>query len=203
MEDVRYVSKVRFIGTANYINKIPDPVRSRFFILDFNPATKEEELGLMKDQAKRIAFLLKSLNIEFENDALKEFIKRNFPDMRAMINKIQNWQTSGKNKITLNEIKDLNYSFNDLFELLTIKDTNPIQNYKYIVKNCSNKVDEVLMSLHSDFPLWISENKPDMINKIPMVLVLVGKWQADKHACIDPIVALTGCFFEIHMHMKS
>jgi DNA polymerase III delta prime subunit len=203
MEDVRYVSKVRFIGTANYINKIPDPVRSRFFILDFNPATKEEEIGLMKDQAKRIAFLLKSLNIEFENDALKEFIKRNFPDMRAMINKIQNWQTSGKNKITLNEIKDLNYSFNDLFELLTIKDTNPIQNYKYIVKNCSNKVDDVLMSLHSDFPLWISENKPDMINKIPMVLVLVGKWQADKHACIDPIVALTGCFFEIHMHMKS
>ena len=203
MEDVRYVSKVRFIGTANYINKIPDPVRSRFFILDFNPATKEEEIGLMKDQAKRIAFLLKSLNIEFENDALKEFIKRNFPDMRAMINKIQNWQTSGKNKITLNEIKDLNYSFNDLFELLTIKDTNPIQNYKYIVKNCSNKVDDVLMSLHSDFPLWFSENKPDMINKIPMVLVLVGKWQADKHACIDPIVALTGCFFEIHMHMKS
>jgi DNA polymerase III delta prime subunit len=203
MEDVRYVSKVRFIGTANYINKIPDPVRSRFFILDFNPATKEEEIGLMKDQAKRIAFLLKSLNIEFVNDALKEFIKRNFPDMRAMINKIQNWQTSGKNKITLNEIKDLNYSFNDLFELLTIKDTNPIQNYKYIVKNCSNKVDDVLMSLHSDFPLWISENKPDMINKIPMVLVLVGKWQADKHACIDPIVALTGCFFEIHMHMKS
>ena len=123
--------------------------------------------------------------------------------MRAMINKIQNWQTSGKNKITLNEIKDLNYSFNDLFELLTIKDTNPIQNYKYIVKNCSNKVDDVLMSLHSYFPLWISENKPDMINKIPMVLVLVGKWQADKHACIDPIVALTGCFFEIHMHMKS
>jgi hypothetical protein len=120
-----------------------------------------------------------------------------------MINKIQNWQISGRNKITINEIKELNYSFNDLFELLTTKDTDPVENYKYIVKNCSNKVDDVLMSLHSDFPLWISENKPDLINKIPMSLVLIGKWQADKHACIDPIVALTGCLFEIQMHMKS
>ncbi len=203
MEDQRYISKVRFIGTANYINKIPDPVRSRFFILDFNPTNKEEELGLMKDQAKRIAHLLKSLNIEFENDAIKELIKRNFPDMRAMINKIQNWHTSGRNKITLNEIKELNYSFNSLFELLTKKDTDPVENYKYIVKNCSNKVDDVLMSLHNDFPLWISENKPELINKIPMSLVLIGKWQADKQQCIDPIVALTGCFFEIQMHMKS
>jgi hypothetical protein len=32
---------------------------------------------------------------------------------------------------------------------------------------------------------------------------LIGKWQADKHQCIDPIVALNGCFFEIQMLMKS
>ncbi len=203
MEDERYVSKVRFIGTANYVNKIPDPIRSRFFVLDFNPANKEEELALMKDQAKRIAFLFKTLNIDFEKDALIEFVKRNFPDMRAMINKIQNWNISGKDKITMNEIKELNYSFNDLFELITKKDSDPVENYKYVVKNCSNKVDDVLMSLHNDFPLWISENKPDLINKIPMSLVLIGKWQADKHQCIDPIVALNGCFFEIQMLMKS
>lgn len=203
MEDERYVSKVRFIGTANYVNKIPDPIRSRFFMLDFNPTNKEEELALMKDQAKRIAFLLKTLGIEFEKEALLEFVKRNFPDMRAMINKIQNWHISDRKKITINEIKELNYSFNDLYELITKKDTDPVENYKYIVKNCSNKVDDVLMSLHNDFPLWISENKPELINKIPMSLVLIGKWQADKQQCIDPIVALSGCFFEIQMHMKT
>ena len=203
MEDERYISKVRFIGTANYINKIPDPIRSRFFVLDFNPANKEEEIDMKKDQARRITQVLKSLQIEYEGDALKEFIKRNFPDMRAMLNKIQSWHISGRTKITLKDIKELNYSFNDLFELLTRKETDPIENYKYIVKNCHNKVDEVLMSLHNDFPNWISENKPDLVNKIPMALVLIGKWQADKAQCIDPIVALTGCFFEVQMHMKS
>jgi DNA polymerase III delta prime subunit len=203
MEDQRYVARVRFIGTANYINKIPDPVRSRFFVLDFNPVNREEELLLMKDQAKRISTLLKSLNIEYDMDALKEFVRRNFPDMRAMINKIQSWHISGRDKITIKEIKELNYSFHDLFELMTKKETDPVDNYKYIVKHCSNKVDEVLMSLHNDFPLWISENKPDLINKIPMSLVYIGKWQSDKNQCIDPIVALTGCFFEIQMHMKS
>lgn len=203
MEDQRYVAKVRFIGTANYINKIPDPVRSRFFVLDFNPVNRDEELVLMKDQAKRISTLLKSLGIDYDVDALKEFVRRNFPDMRAMINKIQSWHISGRNKITIQEIKELNYSFHDLFELMTKKETDPVDNYKYIVKNCSNKVDEVLMSLHNDFPLWISENKPELINKIPMSLIYIGKWQSDKNQCIDPIVALTGCFFEIQLHMKS
>ena len=203
MEDERYISKVRFIGTANYINKIPDPIRSRFFILDFNPANKEEEMEMKKEQARKITQVLKSLQIEYELDALKEFIKRNFPDMRAMLNKIQNWHISGRTKIILKDIKELNYSFNDLFELLTKKETEPVENYKYIVKNCHNKVDEVLMSLHNDFPHWISENKVDLINKIPMALVLIGKWQANRVQCIDPIVALTGCFFEVQMHMKS
>ena len=203
MEDQRYIAKVRFIGTANYTNKIPDPVRSRFFVLDFNPANREEELLMKKDQAKRIATLLKSLGIEFEKDALKEFIRRNFPDMRAMINKIQSWHISGRKKITIQEIKELNYSFHDLFELLTKKETDPVENYKYIVKNCSTKVDEVFMSLHNDFPLWISENKPDFINKIPMSLVYIGRWQSDRQQCIDSIVALTGCFFEIQTYMKS
>lgn len=203
MEDERYISKVRFIGTANYINKIPDPIRSRFFVLDFNPVNKEEELELKREQARRIAHVLKNLDLEYESEALKEFIKRNFPDMRAMINKIQNWHISGRKKITIKDIKELNYSFNDLFELITKKETDPIENYKYVVKNCYNKVDEVLMSLHNDFPHWIQENKPDLINKIPMAIVIIGRWQADKPQCIDPIVALTGCFFDIQMHMKS
>lgn len=203
MEDERYVSRVRFIATANYVNKIPDPVRSRFTPIDFNPVNKEEELELKREQARRIVSILKGLKIDFESDAIKEFIKRNYPDMRAMINKIQTWSISGNTKITLQDIKQLNYSFHDLFMLLIDQNSNPIDNYKFVVKNCATKVDDVFMSLHNDFPLWISENHHGLINKIPMCLVIIGKWQADRVHCIDPLVALSGCFFELQMHLKS
>ncbi len=202
MEDEKYVSRVRFIGTANYVNKIPDPVRSRFTQIDFNPANKEEEVELKREQAKRISSLLKGLKIEFNAEALKEFIKRNYPDMRSMLNKIQTWSIAGNTKITIEDIKQLNYSFNDLFELIVDAKSNPVNNYKFIVKNCANKVDDVFMSLHNDFPLWISEHKLELINKIPMSLVIIGKWQADRVNCIDPIVALSGCFFELQMNMN-
>lgn len=203
MEDERYVSRVRFIGTANYTNKIPEPVRSRFMVVDFNPVNKEEELEVKKEQIRKIASILNGLKITYDIDALKEFIKRNFPDMRSMLNKIQSWEISGNKKITVNDIRDLNYSFKDLFEMLVDKNADPISNYKYIVKNCTTKVDDVLMSLHNDFPLWISEIHKELIPKIPMCLVIIGKWQADRTSCIDPVVALSGCFFEIQMHMKG
>ena len=60
-------------------------------------AAIREEMEMKKEQARKITQVLKSLQIEYELDALKEFIKRNFPDMRAMLNKIQNYSFASKN----------------------------------------------------------------------------------------------------------
>ena len=62
------------------------------------------------------------IKIEIEEDALNEFIKRNFPDMRKIYNKIQYWKDLGIKHIKIGDIKKLNWSFSELFELIVTED---------------------------------------------------------------------------------
>ena len=39
----KFADTARFIGTCNYINKVPDPVQSRFTCISFDFLSKEEE----------------------------------------------------------------------------------------------------------------------------------------------------------------
>ena len=97
----KYAHLARFVGTCNFINKIPDPVQSRFEGVSFDFATKDEEREVFNLVARRTMTIMKKAGIAIEKDALVEFVKRNFPDMRKILNKIQSWYIMG--------IKQLSY----------------------------------------------------------------------------------------------
>jgi len=198
----QFSATARFVGTCNYINKVPDHIQSRFEVISFDPVNREEEDWLYNIQVKRLKVLIGKLEIDMSDEALKEFVKRNFPDMRKMYNRIQGWHIKGIKKIEVSDIKSLNWSFVELFQLIAGA-SDPINNYKEILTNYSDKVDDVLQSLGTEFIEWLRENNPDKIKKIPEIIILVAKYQAQRTQVIDQVVNLLALVFEIQQSLNK
>jgi replication factor C small subunit len=198
----QFSATTRFVGTCNYINKVPDHIQSRFEVISFDPVNREEEDWLYNIQVKRLKVLIGKLDIEMSDEALMEFVKRNFPDMRKMYNRIQGWHIKGIKSIDISDIKSLNWSFVELFELIAGQ-PDPINNYKEILSGYSDKVDDVLQSLGTEFIEWIRENRPEKVKKIPEMIILVSKYQAQRTQVIDQVVNLLALVFEIQQSLNK
>lgn len=192
----------RFIGTCNFINKIPEPVQDRFALISFNPVSKEEEKELLVKYIKRTIGLMKALEIEISQEAAIEFVKRNFPSMRSIVSKIQSFYDKGIKKIELEDIKVLNYSFNDIFNLI-LTNTDPYANYVLLMGQYVSKVDDVLASLGTEFPEYIREYYSDKIDKIPHIIIEVANYQSQRVHVIDPAISMVACVMKLQIIMNS
>lgn len=198
----KFASTARFIGTCNYINKVPDPVQSRFTCINFDTISKEEEREVMVEFAKRAYAIFGKSGITISKEGLSEFVKRNFPDMRSIVNKIQTFAVQGVTQIEAEDVKKLNYSFRDIFELVT-KQADAYENYKFLMTNYSSKVDDVLSSLGAELPDYIRDNHPTKIAKIPQILIVVANHQAQRVHVIDPCVTMLSAVFNCQMILNS
>ena len=103
----QFASNSRFIATCNYVNKIPDPILSRFEVINFD-FDKSEETELVKKYIKRVYDICGKEEMTIEKPALVEFVKRNFPDLRSTLNKLQGYKTQGTQNITIDDVKKFN-----------------------------------------------------------------------------------------------
>jgi DNA polymerase III delta prime subunit len=198
----KFADTARFIGTCNYINKVPDPVQSRFTCINFDFLSKEEEKEVMVEFIKRSWAIFKAAGIEIEKDAIVEFVKRNFPDMRSIVNKIQTFYVQGVKKINPEDVKKLNYSFRDIFEI-ACKTGDAQENYKFLMTNYGSKVDDVLHSLGNDLPEYIRDNHSTKVAKVPQILIKVAHYQSQRIHVIDPCISMVACVFELQMILNS
>ena len=198
----KFAATARFIGTCNYINKVPDPIQSRFACINFDFVSKEEEKEVMKEFAKRSYLIFQKSGIKITAEALGEFIKRNFPDMRQIINKIQTFVIQGVTEISADDVKKLNYSFRDIFDIVA-KTADAHENYKFLMTNYSSKVDDVLASLASELPDFIKDNHPQKVGKIPQIIITVANHQAQRVHVIDPCVTMLSAVFNCQMIFNS
>ena len=60
----KYAKGTRFVATCNYINKIPDAIKSRFETYEFDPISKEEELEIKEQWKERVGRILNAISIE-------------------------------------------------------------------------------------------------------------------------------------------
>ena len=81
----------RFILTCNYLSRIIEPIQSR--------CTPVQLSTTIDDVIKLCIMILKKEGISFKRDSLKQFIKNviksKFPDIRAIINLLEQWVVSG------------------------------------------------------------------------------------------------------------
>jgi replication factor C small subunit len=192
----KFAKNTRFVATCNWINKLPDPIKSRFEIFIFDPVNKEEEIDLRDQWRDRIKLILSKMDITIDDPALNSFVKRYYPDMRSALNCIQRWQIQGTASITEDKVSESSWDYEELYELLFQK-LDPIKSYQTIVGQYSNSVAEVMESLGREFIDWIQEKKSEKSQIIPAVLILVAQHQAQRNQVIDPVVSLLSLFYSI------
>jgi DNA polymerase III delta prime subunit len=121
-----FSSTCRFILTCNYLHKIIPPIQSRCMLINLVPP--------IEDIVMRIKFILQQeqVNIPAEQKPLLlEHIKNHVPDVRRIINDIQQFSITGSLQINQNSAQQF---AKKIFEKLKIKN-NEVQIRKEIIEN--------------------------------------------------------------------
>jgi DNA polymerase III delta prime subunit len=138
-----YSSTTRFILTANYINRVIEPIQSRCLLFNIIPKLDQTVL--------RCVDILKKENIKMESEKdFVEFVKNNFPDIRRIINDLQKFSITGTLKIKqYNEVKG--YAKRILEDLLNKKNVTDIR--KFIINEERNFASDYQTLLKELFDL--------------------------------------------------
>lgn len=196
-----HASNTRFVACCNYIEKIPDPIKSRFQAIDFN-FTSDEMIEIKKGLFKRIIEICRKEGINITKEAALKLVQTYYPDFRSIINHLQRYKLEGKTELDVTDIKDAASEYSELYDMVIMGD-NPVENYKFVMKNYSNCVDEAIAALGYPFVEYILKAKPNLMGKIPIVTILNAKYQQNLKNCIDPVVVLLANIFELQEEMQK
>lgn len=135
-----YSQTTRFILTCNYVEKIIKPLISRCQVFDIEPPTP-------KDVAIHIKNILDKEQINYELQDLKVVLDNFYPDVRKIINYVQQNSTSGTLKIVKNQSASFDLK-NKIVELLKSAKTNAnaFNDIRQLVNDAGTKVFEELYS---------------------------------------------------------
>lgn len=195
----KYADSVRFILNCNYIQKIPEPIQSRFNCIHMCPINKDEEDYLFNEYVKRVLLILnhKSIGINSNEETVKEFVKIDFPDFRSILNKIQSLYIQGKKELTLDSIAS-SYDFSSLFDLIIGK-PDAWENYKTIVSEYSNRVDEALIEIGKKFPEYLRMKDSSKIGKLPLILITIAEHQHQANFVPDKMITMLSLIYKIQI----
>ena len=191
----------RFIGTCNYVEKIPDPIQSRFLMIDFN-FTSDEMKEMMRGQLLRVKEICKNEGLIISNEAIAKLVKTYFPDFRGIVKKLQRFHLEGKTNVEESDIKEFSKEYEELYNMIITGD-NPVENYTYVMKNYTNCVDEAIASLGHPFLEFIKKSRPNLFGKIPIIAIKSAEYQLKFKNCIDPVDTLLGYIFDLQMELQK
>ena len=170
MED--YSDHVRFIGTCNYANKIIPALKSRMTHYEFKAPAFE-------DTAVLVANMLVNEGIDFEVELLEKYIAVSYPDIRALINDLQENSDNGKltepQTVTGNDYK---------FKILDLLVAGKLADVRKLV--CENVGREDYEDVFRFFYENIHKAKDFDKSKVDSAIVLIAEYLY-RHALVaDP-----------------
>ena len=180
-----YSQTTRFILTCNYVEKIIKPLISRCQVFNIEPPTQ-------KDVAIHIKNILDKEGIGFELTDLKTVLEDFYPDVRKIINFIQQNSTSGKLKI----VKTQSASFdlkNKIIELIKGSKTNSkaFNDIRQLVNDAGTKVFE---ELYSELYDRVNEYA---INKETSVIIDIAEHIYQSSMVVDKEITFMACVAKI------
>ena len=191
----------RFIGTCNYLEKVPAPIQSRFQLVDFN-FTSEEMTEIKMGQFKRVYEICSKEGLKITKEAALKMVQTYFPDFRSVVNHLQRYKLEGKDSIEETDVKDNVSEYAELYDMILTKD-DPVENYKFVMQNYSNMVDETISALGNPFMQYIMKNKPNVVGKIPIIAILNSKYQMNLKQSIDRVVVLLANIYEMKQEIQK
>ncbi len=197
----KYANSVRFIGNCNNINKIPGPIQSRFNCIPCYPINQEEDKQLYNGYIQYVGQILTYIKCSYTDETLNEFVKINFPDMRSILNAIQSLYIQGATELSKESLIK-SFDCSDLFEKI-VNGNDPVDNYKLIISEYSNKVDDTMLELSKNFVNYIRTTASQYNNKIPMIIITIAEYMNQLPTAIDKVLVLLACVYKLQMIIKQ
>ena len=197
----QFHSHVRFIANCNYIEKVPEPIQSRFNCIPLEPVNMEEENFLFNGYEQRVKLILNACHIASTDENVKTFVKNSFPDMRTLIKKIQQLYTRGCTELTADALGST-FDCSTLFNVI-MQPGNPWDNYKYLVGDWSNKADDAILAIGQQFPEYLMTTCPQKIGKLPLIIIAIGEYNSMLATSIDKFVTLLALVFKLQMILQQ
>lgn len=165
-----------FVMTCNFVDKVPDAIRSRLHDFEFTIEDKKLHCGKI---LKRLEYILDSEGVKYNKNILVSIIKKYFPDIRKMINVLQqnsDFLTDENVKYRLDGV-----DIQPLIQALKDQDFKSVR--EYIINNYVGSTN-IYRQLYDRFKDFINEKS------IPVAIVITGEFGRTHNQAVDK---------EIHM----
>ena len=182
-----YSKNCGFILTANYKNRIIEPLHSRCSMVEFN-ISKQDKPKLASQFMKRVKDILTKENIQYTDNVIAELIMKHFPDWRRVINELQRYSSNGKIDVgILTHMSD--GSFNTLIQALKKKEFNQMR--KWVAENLDNDPTTIYRRLYDSCNSNMKEQT------IPILVTTIADYQYKSAFVADQEFNLVACLTTI------
>lgn len=187
-----FSANCRFIFTANFKNRIIDPIHSRCAVIDFKIDNVEKQ-ELAAQFFKRATQILKQEDVEFDPKVVAEVITKHFPDYRRVLNELQRYSVSGKidSGILVNMSEE---SFKTLIKLMSERNFTEVR--KWVAKNADSDTTSLFRQLYD-----MSASTMDPTS-IPQLVLTLADYQYKAAFVADHELNIMAALTEIMANCK-
>lgn len=188
-----YESTTRFILTANYFNKIIEPIRSRCLLFKLQPDLKEVVI--------RCINILQTEKVSVEENqkaALLSHIEKHYPDLRRIINDLQKFSTTGK--LIIKEQHQISDTANYIFQSLVSK-TSSLDIRAKIIENEKTFNGDYQLLMKELFEIfYAAKNLKDSSKKL--ILCNIGEYMYRDNTVLDHEINFFMCVVSLEDLLK-
>ena len=187
-----FSANCRFIFTANFKNRIIEPIHSRCAVIEFKIDNAEKQ-ELAAQFFKRATAILKQEGVEFDPKVVAEVITKHFPDYRRILNELQRYSVSGKidSGILVNMSEE---SFKQLVKLMSEKNFTEVR--KWVGKNADSDTTALFRELY-DYSSTVLEP-----SSIPQLVLTLADYQFKAAFVADHELNIMAALTEIMANCK-
>lgn len=181
-----YLDSTKFILTANYKNKLSEPIRSR--CQEFNFSLSEKQI------LQRIVFILKNEKIIVSKESIsdiKDIVQKFYPDVRKTINELQKSCQTGT---FIRKNSEDNPFFQDLKNSIASKE-NIFDIRKKVVDNPTLFNNDYHFLMRQLFNLYIIEKDANAV-------LTISEYMHRHSNVLDPEVNFTALIFNLRNNIK-
>jgi DNA polymerase III delta prime subunit len=175
----------RFILTANHVNKIINPVRSRCQEFDMNYTDSSVVKEMKPKIVKHISNMLSFQKIVPEEGVLDKLIEAHYPDMRKMV---QICQQFAKDGVLTDEIFKYQTIDTEFYELILNKKL--IKARQFVIEH-GYDYDDLYSKLFKEFIEMIPKTA------VPQTIITLADYQYKNAFVVDKELNFAACLVEV------
>jgi len=175
---------VRFILTTNHYNKVSKGIKSRFTGINFN-FHEDEKKDIQQRFYKKLKNICANESITIDNKTLADVVKKNFPDMRSMVQRVQDIKDTGTEEKSIEINTELQ---ENLYKTLFEKDMTYNEIYHFVMDNFGDdNIDVMFQILSRPFVDHMIEKKQS-VNQLFKCNYIITDTYPKLETNADPII---------------